>query len=50
MISPTGKQATWTEIHIGRSVDGKLVEHWANQDQLGMLQQLRRGPYDGVAQ
>jgi predicted ester cyclase len=39
-IPPTGKTATWTEIHIGRMVEGKLVEHWANQDDLGMLQQL----------
>jgi predicted ester cyclase len=36
----TGKHATWTEIHIGRVAGGKLVEHWANVDQLGMLQQL----------
>jgi len=47
MFSPTGKQATWTEIHIGRYVDGKLVEHWANQDQLGMLQQLGAVPTMG---
>lgn len=39
-IPPTGKQATWTEIHICRFADGKVVEHWANSDQLGMLQQL----------
>ncbi|MBI3978014.1 MAG: ester cyclase [Chloroflexi bacterium] len=39
-IPPTGKQATWTEIHIGRAAGGKLVEHWANYDHLGMLQQL----------
>jgi predicted ester cyclase len=44
MLPPTGKQATWTEIHIGRFVDGKLVEHWANHDQLGMLQQLDAVP------
>lgn len=39
-IPPTGKQATWTEIHLCRFADGKVVEHWANGDQLGMLQQL----------
>ena len=39
-IPPTGKTVSWGEIHIGRMVNGKLVEHWANQDQLGMLQQL----------
>ncbi len=36
----TGKQATWTEMHIVRFANGKIVEHWANVDQVGMLQQL----------
>jgi steroid delta-isomerase-like uncharacterized protein len=39
-IPPTGKQISVTEIHICRFADGKVVEHWANSDQLGMLQQL----------
>jgi predicted ester cyclase len=39
-IAPTGKSATWTEIHIGRGVNGRLTEHWAIVDQLGMLVQL----------
>jgi predicted ester cyclase len=39
-MKATGKTATWTEIHIGRFVNGKVVEHWATIDQLGMLQQL----------
>ncbi len=46
-IPPTGKQATWTEIHIGRYAGGKLVEHWFNGDQLGMLQQLGVVPAPG---
>lgn len=46
-IPPTGKQATWTEIHIGRFAGGRLVEHWANIDQLGMLQQLGAIPAPG---
>lgn len=36
----TGKSATWSEIHIARLNDGKVVEHWVNQDRMGMLQQL----------
>jgi predicted ester cyclase len=40
----TGKLATWTEIHIGRFANGKMVEHWATIDQLGMLQQLGLAP------
>jgi steroid delta-isomerase-like uncharacterized protein len=39
-MPPSGKTATWDAIHITRIKDGKIVEHWAVQDQLGMLQQL----------
>jgi steroid delta-isomerase-like uncharacterized protein len=48
-IPATGKHATWTEIHIARSADGKLVEHWANLDQLGQMQQLGVIPTPGQA-
>lgn len=40
LIPPTGKHATWTEIHIGRIENGKVVEHWYNVDELGLLMQL----------
>jgi len=43
----TGKTATWTEMHTGRIVAGKMVEHWAAVDQLGMLQQLGLAPAPG---
>ena len=46
-LPATGKRATWTEIHIGRFAHGKLVEHWANLDQLGLLQQLGALPAPG---
>ena len=46
-IPPTGKRATWTEIHIGRVADGKIVEHWGEIAQLGMLQQLGVIPTPG---
>jgi predicted ester cyclase len=37
----SGKNATWTEIHISQfDKNGKVTEHWANIDQMGMLQQL----------
>ena len=37
----SGKEATWSEIHIVRFDDGgKAVEHWGVVDQLGMLAQL----------
>jgi predicted ester cyclase len=39
-MPPTGKYATWTEIHIGRVANGRLTEHWGVIDQLSMLIQL----------
>jgi predicted ester cyclase len=39
-MSPSGKSATWSEMHIVRFANGKVVEHWANVDQIGMLTQL----------
>jgi predicted ester cyclase len=46
-VPATGKRATWTEIHIGRGVNGRLTEHWAVVDQLGMLVQLGIVPAPG---
>jgi len=39
-VPPTGKRATWTEIHIGRGVNGRLTEHWGLANELSMLVQL----------
>lgn len=39
-VPATGKYASWSEIHIGRVANGKVVEHWGLGDQLGMMQQL----------
>ena len=39
-MPPSGKSATWQQVHITRFVDGITVEHWAVIDQLSMLQQL----------
>lgn len=39
-IPPTGKQVRVTGIDITRYAGGKAVEHWGNQDTLGLLQQL----------
>jgi hypothetical protein len=39
-IPPTSKQVTATGIAITRVLNGKVVEQWANYDDLGLLQQL----------
>ena len=39
-IPPTGKQVAWTEIHIYRLRDGKIMEQWSEIDLLGLLVQL----------
>jgi steroid delta-isomerase-like uncharacterized protein len=39
-VPPNGKTIEWTEIHFLRVADGRIVEHWTNFDQLGILQQL----------
>ena len=39
-IAPTGKEFEIMEIHIVRLADGKMVEHWGLEDNLGMLTQL----------
>ncbi|HUJ17760.1 MAG TPA: ester cyclase [Nitrospirota bacterium] len=39
-VPPSGGRIAWTEIHFLRIVDGKIVEHWTNFDQLGILMQL----------
>jgi predicted ester cyclase len=41
-IPPTGKEAVWTETHIARFRDGKMVEHWFDYDGLGLKEQLSR--------
>ena|SRR5947209_283850 len=39
-VPPSGRRIEWTEIHWLRIADGRIVEHWTNFDQLGILQQL----------
>ena len=39
-IAATGKTVSMNEIHIVRFADGKIVEHWGVEDNLGMMQQL----------
>ncbi|MGD1807907.1 ester cyclase [Dapis sp. BLCC M126] len=39
-IPPTGKQVTFSVIHIDRVENGKIVEHWGQGDVQELMQQL----------
>jgi steroid delta-isomerase-like uncharacterized protein len=39
-IPPTGKHVTFTGMYIARIEDGKIVEHWSEEDSVSLLQQL----------
>jgi predicted ester cyclase len=38
--APTGVRARWGSFRFFRIADGRIVETWAMQDRLGLLQQL----------
>lgn len=40
----SGKSYTIPEIHIFRVTDGRIAEHWAQADLLGMMRQLGATP------
>jgi len=48
-IPPTGKSVTVSSINVFRYANGKAVEQWANNDDLGMMQQLGVIPAPGQA-
>ena len=39
-IPPTGKAVTFTGTHVMRIADGRIAEHWGNNDDLGLMRQL----------
>jgi predicted ester cyclase len=39
-FAATGRQVSWTAIHIWRIVDGRLAERWSEADVLGITEQL----------
>jgi predicted ester cyclase len=39
-IAPTGKHVTITGITIYQLAEGKIIERWANQDALSLMQQI----------
>ena len=40
VFPPTNKTFAMTQSHWFRIEDGKIIEHWANRDDLGMARQL----------
>ena len=46
-IPPTGREVTIHVTDIVRVVNGQIVEHWNNVDQLGLMQQLGVIPMPG---
>lgn len=46
-VAPTGHSVTITATDIVRFDDGKVVEHWGNMDELGLLRQLGALPARG---
>jgi steroid delta-isomerase-like uncharacterized protein len=39
-IAPTGTQITTTGMHLFRIAEGRIAEHWCNNDDLGVMRQL----------
>jgi len=39
-VPPTGRQITMKGIDFSRVVDGKIAEHWAQFDAMGVMQQI----------
>lgn len=46
-IPPTGRSVTVSGMHILRIADGKIAEHWGNNDDMGLMQQLGVIPVPG---
>lgn len=40
VFPPTGRRFASTQTHWLRIADGRVIEHWANRDDLGMAEQL----------
>jgi lactoylglutathione lyase len=40
-VPVANRPVSWTFIHLWRIANGKVVEHWACRDDMGLLDQLR---------
>ena len=43
-VEATGAEVNWTYVHIWRVADGRVVEHWACRDDVGLLRQVGAWP------
>jgi predicted ester cyclase len=39
-IPPTGRNVEMNGVHVMRIADGKIIEHWGSNDDLGLMRQL----------
>jgi steroid delta-isomerase-like uncharacterized protein len=39
-VPPTGRRISFTGIYLARIANGKIVEHWGEEDTVSLLQQL----------
>jgi predicted ester cyclase len=46
-VPATGRQITINGIDMSRVVDGKIAEHWAQFDIVGVMQQIGALPSQG---
>jgi len=47
-LPPTGKRVESEAIHVMRIANGKVAEHWAGRDDIGMMRQLGQFPAQGA--
>jgi predicted ester cyclase len=48
-IPQTGRTVEMGGVHIMRIADGKIIEHWGSNDDLGLMRQLGAVPSPGEA-
>ena len=48
-IPATGRSVRLTGVHVMRIADGRIVEHWGNNDDLGLMRQLGAIPEPAAA-
>jgi predicted ester cyclase len=48
-IPPAGRAVEMNGVHVMRIADGKIIEHWGSNDDLGLMRQLGAIPTPGEA-